>query len=162
MPAIAFLAVNAHDTIFFLYGAKWASVVPLLPLAAAASGTLGIWNALSGLLLANEDSRAALFLDVLAALTAIGLAFLLVPHGAQIYLAGVALHALAFVGITVAVLLQRRAISAQGVAMAIVPAAIAGLAGAAAVLGLHTSSGWISGFSCGSCVTGRPSRSSTS
>ena len=139
MPAVAFLAISAHDIVFLLYGAKWESVVPLLPLAAAASGTVGVWNALSGLLLANEDSRAALWIDVLAAVSAIALAFLLVPYGARAYLAGLALHACAFVGITIAVLLKRGAISANGVAMAIIPAAVAGLAGAAAVLSLRAS-----------------------
>jgi O-antigen/teichoic acid export membrane protein len=138
-PLVAFLAVAAHDTVLLLYGPRWGSVVPLLPFAAAATGIVSVWNALSGLLLANDESRAVLSMEVLAAVSAIALAFVLVPYGARAYLAGLALHALVFVGTTIAVLLRKGAMSASGVAMAIIPAAVAGLTGAVAVLCLHAS-----------------------
>jgi O-antigen/teichoic acid export membrane protein len=141
VPAVAFLGIAAHDTVLLLYGTRWESVVPLVPLAAAATGIVGVWNALSYLLLANDDSRVALLIDVLAAVSAIALAFLLVPHGVRVYLAGLILHALVFAGITIIVLLHRGAMSASGVADAIIPATVAGLAGAAAVLGLRASAG---------------------
>ena len=136
-PAVIFLSVAAHDIVLLLYGAKWQNVIPLLPLAAVASGTIGIWNALALLLLANEDTRAALLLDVVAALSAIALAFLLVPYGAIAYLGGLAVHAAIFVGITAVVLLKRRATSIAGVAVAIFPAIGGSLSGALAVVGLR-------------------------
>jgi O-antigen/teichoic acid export membrane protein len=139
MPAVAFLALTANDTVLLLYGTKWESVVPLLPYAAMATGMVGAWNTLSGLLLANDDSRATLSIDAVAGVTTIGLVFLLVPYGPKAYLAGLALNALAFASITIAVLLQRGAVSAKGVTMAIVPAAVASLAGAAVALALRAS-----------------------
>lgn len=141
VPAVAFLAVSAHDTIFLLYGPRWASVVPLLPLAAAASGAVGVSTAMSGLLLANEDRRAALSIDLVAAVSAIALAFVLVPYGARAYLVGLSLHAVALMCIAIAMLLRQGAISLKGVVTAIFPPTVAGFVGIAAVLALRASIG---------------------
>jgi O-antigen/teichoic acid export membrane protein len=138
VPAVAFLAVGASDIVRLLYGAHWDSVVPLLPLAAAVAGFASIWNALSGLLLANEDVRATLLVEVSGAVSAIGLAFVLIPYGARVYLMGLTLHGVIVTAVTIAVLLRRGAMSAKGVWAAIGPAAIAGLSAVLAILGVRS------------------------
>ncbi len=141
MLAVAFLAVTAHDTVLLLYGPQWESVIPLLPLAAAATGIVGVWNALSSLLVANDEMRPALSIDVLAALTAIALAFVLVPQGARTYLFGLAVHAVVVSCITISVMLRKGAISAMGVTMAIIPSIVAGVIAAMVTFSLRAAGG---------------------
>ena len=74
LPAAAFLALAARDTVALLYGAKWASVAVLLPLAALNIGLGGIVSTLSSLLIANKGSRASMWLDGAVALSAIAVA----------------------------------------------------------------------------------------
>lgn len=138
-PAVAFLAISADDTVRLLYGTHWESVVPLLPSAAVVMGFLGVRNALSGLLLANENVRAVLLIDAVSAGSAIALAFLLVPHGVSTYLLGLAVQGLGLSAITIAMLLRRGAISAKGVIEAIGPTLVAGLAGLLAAISLRPS-----------------------
>lgn len=141
LPAIAFLALAAQDIVQLLYGAQWGRVVPFLPLAAATMGLGGITSTLSSLLVANEDSRAALSLDVVAATTGIAVAVALVPFGVSNYLAGLGAHALATTCVATALLRRREGISGNGIAAAFVPAIVAALAGTAGVITVRHGSG---------------------
>jgi len=133
LPAAVFLGIAAHNTITVLYGAQWMSAASLLPLAAFAVGLGGVVTALSSLLVANNDSRAALSLDAVAAVSGIGVAVTLIPFGAWTYLAGLSVHALLIAIAAVVLLVRRGAISRAGVADSFVPAVIAAAAGALAV-----------------------------
>jgi O-antigen/teichoic acid export membrane protein len=134
VPAAAFLGLAAHDTVSLLYGAQWTGVARLLPLAVVPIGLGGITSALSSLLVANDNSRTALSLDVVAGLSGIALAIVLIPFGASTYLAGLGIHAVVIAGAAIALLLGRGAISARGVAAAFAPALTSGAAGILAVL----------------------------
>lgn len=128
------LALTAADVAILIYGEAWAAVIPLLPFAAAAVGLLGIAGAGNSLLLASGAARACLVLDAVSASAGVALAFLLVPRGLHVFLAGLAVHGAGVLGLTLALLWARRGISAGGLAAALVPAAVAGASAAAAVL----------------------------
>lgn len=137
LPAILFLGLAAQDTVALLYGARWYDVVALLPLAAAATGIAGVTAALSSLLVANEDSRMALFLDLIAGTTGIAMALVLIPLGIRIYLAGMIIHALLMVFATTLFLFQRQALTGSGIVAAFVPPIVAGLMGVAVVMAVR-------------------------
>lgn len=141
VPTAIFLGISAADTVQFLYGSQWGAVAKLLALAGAAVGLMGIANALSGLLLANDETRVTFWLDVLAALSGIALALILIPYGAIAYLTGLVALALAMVAITIAMLILRGGVAPGGVVAAIVPAIVAGAAAAAAVALAHRLTG---------------------
>jgi hypothetical protein len=97
-------------------------------------GLGGITKALSSLLVANEDSRVSVALDVVAGLSGIAVAIVLIPFGASTYLTGLGVHAFVIAGAAIALLLKHGAISAHGVAAAFAPALTSGTAGILAVL----------------------------
>jgi O-antigen/teichoic acid export membrane protein len=134
VPAAAFLGIAAHDTVSLLYGLQWGAVVPLVPLAACAVGLGGIIAALSSLLVANNDSRTALSLDVGAAVSGIAVAVALIPFGIWTYLAGLSLHALLITIAATVLLVRRNAMRGAGVASAFIPAIVATFAGTVAVV----------------------------
>lgn len=141
VPAAAFLGLAASDTVALLYGAQWASVAELMPFAAIAIGLGGIITALSSLLVANDDTRAAMWLDVAAAVSAVALAFLLIPRGAWTFLAGLGVHGFVIAVAAIALLWHRRAVSIGGVLAAFAPALVSCAAGTAAVLALRHAMG---------------------
>jgi O-antigen/teichoic acid export membrane protein len=138
VPAAAYLAVSAHDMVNLLYGAKWGSVIPLLPLAVASVGLGGIAAAANNLLLANDQIRTCLTLDLIFAGLGIGLALWLVPAGPSTYLAALIAANSLMLGVTLAVLTATQGISTKAVLTALLPAAIASLAGVGVVFGLRT------------------------
>lgn len=133
--AAIFLSLASADVVTLLYGAKWSEVTMLLPPATASVGLLGIAAAANALLLANNAARACLMLDLVSGILGVGLAFLLVPRGMQIYLAALAVHGAVMLGLNMTVLWAKKAISTRGVLTALVPAAVAGAAAAGLVLG---------------------------
>lgn len=141
VPAAAFLGLAASDTVALLYGAQWASVAELMPFAAIAIGLGGIITALSSLLVANDDTRAAMWLDVAAAVSAVALAFLLIPRGAWTFLAGLGVHGFVIAVAAIALLWHRRAVSIGGALAAFAPALVSCAAGTAAVLALRHAMG---------------------
>jgi O-antigen/teichoic acid export membrane protein len=141
VPAAVFLGLAAQDTVALLYGAQWTGVAGLLPLAVVPIGLGGIATALSSLLVANEDSRASLSLDVVAGLSGMVVAIALVPFGATAYLAGLGIHGLAITGVAFVLLLRRGAMSGVGVAAALMPPLIAAATGALSVVTWRAATG---------------------
>jgi O-antigen/teichoic acid export membrane protein len=141
LPAAAFLGLAASDTVALLYGAQWDSVATLLPLAAFAIGLAGIISALSSLLVANDGSRSSMALDIVAGVSGIAVAVALIPFGAWTYLAGLSGHAIVMAVAASALLMRRGALTAGGLAAAIVPALVAVAAGLAAALALRHQAG---------------------
>lgn len=136
-PAAALLAITARDTVYLLYGAKWDAVSPLLPLAAVAIGLGGVTTALSSLLLANENTRTCLMVDIAVHTTAIALALVVIPFGPNTYLAALAAQALGTTVVAGKLLLNMEAIDARGVTWAVLPAVVATVSGLAAVVGAN-------------------------
>jgi O-antigen/teichoic acid export membrane protein len=122
LPLSALLALTARDIVALLYGARWENVANLMPLAALAIGLGGILTALSSLLMANNDSRGSMFLDIAAGLSGILIAIALIPIGAWTYLAGLGAHAIILTGAALLLLQRRRAITMRGIATAFLPA----------------------------------------
>ena len=130
----AFLALSAEGIVLLIYGDQWLDVVPLLPLAAAGVGLLGISTAVGMLLLANNSTGSALFADATIASAAIGLALLLVPLGIDAYLAGLTAVGLAGIAGSFFLLWLRDGISGGDIARALLPAIIAGAVAVGLVL----------------------------
>jgi len=141
VPAAAFLGLAASDTVAILYGEKWSAVAKLMPFAAIAMGLGGIITSLSGLLVANDNARAAMWLDVVAAASAMALAFLLIPSGASTFLAGLGIHGLVIAGVAIIFLVRHGALSTSGVLVALVPPLVACTAGATVVLAFRETMG---------------------
>lgn len=134
LPISIFLGIVAHDTVALLYGPQWGAVTLLLPLAAFAVGLGGIITALSSLLVANNNSRYALSLDVIAAISGIAVAVILIPFGVRTYLAGLCVHATVVAMVAVVLLVRRGGASRAGVASAFVPAAVSATMGALGIV----------------------------
>jgi O-antigen/teichoic acid export membrane protein len=137
-PTAAFLALEAHDVVSLIYGARWTSVTDLLPLATAAVAFAGIARAIQQLLLANNKARACFMLDLIAAVLGVGLAFWLIPIGVEAFLAALSVHGVLMIVLTTFTLLRAGGVSSIAVAEAVVPAAVATLTGIVAVLCLRS------------------------
>lgn len=137
VPSAVFLAIAAQDIVSVLYGPKWERVVPLLPLAAFWVGITGIWNTLSGLLVANGDSRPAVLIDISAAASAVLIAFLVISFGPEQYLMWLTVHSLLIAAITIMLLVHQRAMTRSDVVWAVLPAFVGALVAGAAVVGVH-------------------------
>lgn len=122
LPSCALVAIAAPDIVILLYGPKWSDVADLLPYACAAIALGGIASAAYALLLANEERRACLQLDVISTLSAIALAVLLVKNGPRPYLAGLVAHGTAMLALTLVRLLGSNGIDRNGLHDAILPA----------------------------------------
>jgi O-antigen/teichoic acid export membrane protein len=134
VPAAVFLALSAADIVTLLYGQRWRAVIPLLPVATAAVSFGGIASVASTLILAKDEIKACLFIDVVSAVLGVTLALWLVPVGMEMYLAALVAHGLIVLGLTITVLVATGGIDRSGTVSALLPPVIAGGAGAAAIL----------------------------
>jgi len=133
-PAAGVLALAAPDISNLLYGPRWDAVIPLLPLAAAATGLGGIAGTAGSLLLANDESRACLAIDVVSAVLGTVLALLVIPMGMGIYLAALMAHGTVVLGLAVSLLTRTCGIDRAGLVDAFLPAIVAAVTGAAAAI----------------------------
>ncbi|MCP5148641.1 MAG: oligosaccharide flippase family protein [Pseudomonadales bacterium] len=125
IPAAAFFAFNARDTVSLLYGQQWLSVTPLLPLAVIGVALNGVAATLSSLLLANNEIRFCLLIDVTGALVAIILAFLLIPINIVTYLAALAGLGLLTVIFFLSALVMTNGLGLKSVVTAVFPSLVA-------------------------------------
>jgi O-antigen/teichoic acid export membrane protein len=133
VAAAAFLALTASDVTTLLYGERWTAVVPLLPWAVAGVALLGIGSAANTLLLANNEGRLCLVVDAVSAAIGIALALVFVQRGIELYLAALAGHGAFVLALTLWLLWAKRGIATDGIVAALIPAAVAGAAGAGTV-----------------------------
>lgn len=141
LPIAAILAFTAEDLVNLVYGAQWGDVVPLMPYAAAVSGIGGMTIASSSLVLANNEIRANLVLDLISAVLLVVVAILLIPVGMQAYLIGLTLHAVLVLVLSVGTLITTKGIDMTAVIKSFVPAGIAGVGGAVVVMMVRHSIG---------------------
>jgi PST family polysaccharide transporter len=141
VAAAVLLAVDAVDLVSLLYGTKWHAVAPLLPLAVAGVALSGVGNAAGSLLLANNALRTCLIVDTASAAAAVGLAFVLVPRGVLVYMAGLSIHGLAVLAVTAGMLWWKGGVSGGGLQSAFLPAIVAAVAGAVSVIAIRTELG---------------------
>ena len=142
-PAAILLALTASDVVTLLYGPKWSAVIPLVPLAAAAVGFAATATATNSLLLAHDEIKSCLIVDVTSAVLGVTLALWLVPVGLQVYLAALVAHGAGALGLTSWLLLRSGGIDYRYLLAALLPPAVAGAAATCSVLGLRVSLGSI-------------------
>lgn len=138
IPAALLLALCAEDVVTLVYGPKWIAVVPLLPLAAGVVALSGISSAISSLLLANNDARASLLIDLASAFVAVALALWLVPIGIRAYLMALTAHGTLVLLAMLAALARRGGIRPAAALQAFLPALVAGGGAAVAVGGFRS------------------------
>jgi hypothetical protein len=111
-----------------LYGTRWVSVIPLVPMAMAVGAVLACVQAVYSLLLASQQARLCFFADMWRLVgIALGVVFAL-PRGVTTYLVALfVVHVVAFVFTTYS-LVRSGGMKVAGVATALLPA------GAAAIL----------------------------
>jgi O-antigen/teichoic acid export membrane protein len=137
IPAAVLLALCAQPVVAILYGPQWGAVVPLLPLAVAVVALSGIASALSSLLLANNELKIPLMIDLAAALVAAGLALWLAPVSIETYLGALVALGAAVLAATLLALVFKGGIGADGVLQAFFPATVAGAGATLAVEALR-------------------------
>lgn len=124
LPMGSFLAIEAASVTDLLYGSKWATVAPLLPLAMAVAVLQAIASAAYSLLLANEQRSLCLRSDVVAFLLCCGTSLWLVPHGVIPYLwGGIAANA-AIACVLLGILARTNGIGLAGLASDLAAAAL--------------------------------------
>ena len=123
IPSAVFLAFNADDIVAVLYGLKWAAVAPLIPLAAAYVLIGGLTATFYNLLLANDETRYCLIMDILTAGSAIVIILLAVPRGVEFYLQCVVAHALMMSLCNFVMLVRTGGIDKKAIFPSIVPPA---------------------------------------
>jgi O-antigen/teichoic acid export membrane protein len=137
IPAATFLALAAADTVALLYGAKWTEVATLLPVAAVYVALSGLGAVAYSVLLANNETRACLAIDVASAALAVVLVFWLVPLSPQLYLVGLVVHGALVLAILLTVLGLTGGIGVGAVISALGPPLAASAFALAVVFGLR-------------------------
>ncbi len=125
IPASVFLVFNASDIATFLYGVRWSGVIPLLPFAAAQAALAGICWAAYTLLLANNETRACLAVDLTSAAVGAALVFWLVPSGPRAYMGGLAVMYVIILGLIILLLRNTGGIGLSEAGAALVPPLVA-------------------------------------
>jgi len=137
IPAAIWLALCARDVVALLYGPKWMAVVPLLPLAVPGVALSGIESALCSLLLASNEVKTALLIDLVSACIVVGLALWLVPVGIKVYLVALAGQGLIMLLLTLSALTVKRGIAPDAILPAFLPPVVAGAGAALSVEGIR-------------------------
>ena len=125
IPAAILLAIEATDVVAVLYGPKWVTVAPLLPLACASVALAGISATAYYLLMANEELRLCLALDICTAIAAVGLALWLIPYGPAAYLIALSTLAAVVLVATLALLVQTGGIEVSTILKSLLPPVMA-------------------------------------
>lgn len=127
IPAAALLSIAANDIVALLYGAKWADVTGLVPLASATIAITGITAAAYYLLLANDQPRTCLAIDVVSGALGMALILLVLPRGAEIYLLSLSAHGCAILTVVLAALAASGGLTWRSAAAALLPSLVAAL-----------------------------------
>ena len=141
VPTSVLLAVFAPDVVALLYGPKWDEVVPLLPLAAIGVGFGAVAMAAQSLLLANNEFRSCLAIDIISAALGVTLAFWLVPAGIQIYVSALVAHGMLLLVLAVELLVRTGGIGRASLLAAFLPPVLAVTAAMGAVFAARVTLG---------------------
>jgi O-antigen/teichoic acid export membrane protein len=124
-PIATFLSLEAAPTVSLLYGHKWDSVIPLVPLAMGCGAALSLGSAAYSFLLANNQARACLRSDAFAFLLLALTMVLLIPAGVRTYLIGaVVSHSIVAI-VLITLLIRTRGLTFLALLQALLPAGAA-------------------------------------
>ncbi|MBL38608.1 MAG: hypothetical protein CMP07_09375 [Xanthomonadales bacterium] len=121
IPAGVFLALAADPVVRVIYGQGWLLVVEILPAAAAVAVATSISQVLALLLLANNNTRLSLLVDVVHGATAIALIVLVLPNGIVPFLWGLAATGAAASAVSYGLLWWRSGIQARSIMVSVPP-----------------------------------------
>jgi len=129
IPLAAIVAVLGHAVVKVLFGPKWLDMVPLVPSALIMGAMMALVHAAYFILLAHQQQRRCLAVDVLRLAGTVAALGLLLGHGLVPYLRGlIVLHVIGF-SLIARWLYRDGAITIGGLAAAIVPPIAASLNG---------------------------------
>jgi O-antigen/teichoic acid export membrane protein len=134
IPAAAFLACTASETVGVLYGSQWSGVTQLLPIVSVLVAITGLTQCASQLLLANERPGLCLKLDGAGGVASLVLLVVALPQGLETYLAASSFLAIALLAATLANLRRALGIAAGAVRFAFVPPVVATACAVGAVI----------------------------
>jgi O-antigen/teichoic acid export membrane protein len=135
IPCSVFLALSANDITTLIYGHRWVGVIPLVPFAAGQAALSGITWAAETLLLANDEVRACLAVDLATAAIGAAVVLWLVPSGPRVYLVGSAAMYVIILGLVIWFLNRTKGIGLREAGAAFLPPLVSCLVAAAALLG---------------------------
>lgn len=121
IPAGVFLALAADPVVRVIYGQGWLLVVEILPAAAAVAVATSISQVLALLLLANNNTRLSLLVDVVHGATAIALIVLVLPNGLVPFLWGLAATGTAASAVSYGLLWWQNGIQARSIMLSAFP-----------------------------------------
>jgi teichuronic acid exporter len=124
-PVAMFFSLHAENLIRLIYGHKWLSVIPLLPMSMAIGVAVSIGSTAYRILLANNQTRLCLRSDIAAFVMATAVMAILIPQGLIIYLAGATLVSVAIATILLTLLLRTGGISGTSIFIALFPPLVA-------------------------------------
>ena len=145
VPMVALFCMWPGAIVDILYGSDWKAVAEILPLAVSAIGLTGLGATANSLLLANNQTRTALIVEVLTALLGIGIVLTILTTSVLDYLQwlvmlGVFVNLLAF-----ALLAHGGAVRAGSLLLILVPP-FAALPAALAAGYFVTELSWVAGL----------------
>jgi O-antigen/teichoic acid export membrane protein len=91
IPVAAFISLEAEPLIAIMYGHQWDAVAPLVPLAMASGVAVSLGATAYSFLMANNQSRLCLRIDMGAFALAASAMVVLIPLGIKPYLGGAAI-----------------------------------------------------------------------
>src|SRR5207248_43935 len=121
VPIAAAFAILAQPVIQTIYGAKWDAAIPLLPFSMVWGFFASLAVVTDSLLLARQQQKRCLIVDVLVLTGTATLLVLVLPHGAKIYLAGMVGLYFGINCLSLFWLTRLKAMSGSGILAAIIP-----------------------------------------
>jgi teichuronic acid exporter len=132
-PAVVSASVTPQELVHLLYGPRWNAVGDLLRLATISVALAGVLSVVLSLLLANNNLRAALRLELLTAAAVVIVALVVIPKGLSVYLGALCLVQAGMLVLGLFELKRANGISFGYLALTFIPSlASAGLAAMAA------------------------------
>lgn len=134
IPLSLVTSLLAAQVVAILYSTKWAAVVPLAPLAMAVGTVTAIVQSSYTLLLAHGRQNRCFLADLWRLVGTLAILAAVLPFGVRAYLFGLVLVHCIALALIVIWLMQARALTAGGLAGAVLPPLLAAFAAAAAML----------------------------
>lgn len=127
IPISVFIFTHVNELVLVIYGPKWQEVGPIMIYAILGVALNGISSATSNLLLANNQAKSCLIIDIISVSLAIGLALLFIPIGIKSYLIASAFNGLFILILTLVNLVMTNGLSKIALINGFIPVCISSI-----------------------------------
>lgn len=129
IPIAVIFSIISEAVVIIIYGEKWTEIIPLLPWAMSAAAIGSLVHVIYNLLLAHEEHKKCMWMDLLFLIGNLGALIWMLPYGLDLYIIGLFILQIILFGIVCFWLIKAGGISMDGVIKALAPA-MAGVIGA--------------------------------